>query len=197
MIIYVHGDESFLTKYIRSCPDHMDTCSKQFPPPATHSEKLFFFVIFNRNLLKSSKKIFGHLLRSLCSSFSDFFLPTIVGSNANYDRWLRDSVISYVTFTFLSFILERMILCDLFWLASLFTKVTSGKSSHFLFKSEPFIHLPKVSFDIWLMWLWLLEKLSSQRSLESTVSMRLQQDSFDVAKKLCYILCSVDDNLVG
>ena len=58
------------------------------------------------------------------------------GSNANYDRWLRDSVISYVTFTFLSFILERMILCDLFWLASLFTKVTSGKSSHFLFKSK-------------------------------------------------------------
>ena len=32
MIIYDHGDESFLTKYIRSCSDHMDTCSKQFPP---------------------------------------------------------------------------------------------------------------------------------------------------------------------
>ena len=79
----------------------------------------------------------------------------VLGSNANYDRWLRDSVISYVTFTFLSFILERMILCDLFWLASLFTKVTSGKSSHFLFKSKPFSHSPKVSFDIWLMWLWL------------------------------------------
>ena len=77
------------------------------------------------------------------------------GSNANYDRWLRDSVISYVTFTFLSFILQRMILCASFSLSSLFTKVTSGKSSHFLFKSKPFSHLPKVSFDIWLMWLWL------------------------------------------
>ena len=32
MIIYVHGDESLLTKYIRSCSHHMDTCSKQFPP---------------------------------------------------------------------------------------------------------------------------------------------------------------------
>ena len=116
------------------------------------------------------------------------------GSNANYDRWLRDSVISYVTFTFLSFILERMILCDLFWLASLFTKVTSGKSSHFLFKSKPFSHLPKVSFDIWLMWLWLKEKFSSQRSLES---MRLQQNLFDVTTKPCYIFCSVDDDLVG
>ena len=51
---------------------------KTISPLATHSEKLFFVVIFNRNLLNSSKKIFGHLLRSLYSSFSDFFLPTIV-----------------------------------------------------------------------------------------------------------------------
>ena len=51
---------------------------KTISPCATHSEKLFFVVIFNRNLLKGSKKIFGHLLRSLYSSFSDFFLPTIV-----------------------------------------------------------------------------------------------------------------------
>ena len=43
------------------------------------------------------------------------------GSNANYDRWLCDSV----TFTFLSFILQRMILCASFSLSSLFTKVTS------------------------------------------------------------------------
>ena len=68
------------------------------------------------------------------------------GSNANYDRWLRDSVISYVTFTFLSFILERMILCDLFWLASLFTKVTSGKSSHFLIKIQTIQSLVKGIF---------------------------------------------------
>ena len=68
------------------------------------------------------------------------------GSNGNYDRWLRDSVISYVTFTFLSFILERMILCASFWLASLFTKVTSGKSSHFLFKIQSIQSFPKSIF---------------------------------------------------
>ena len=58
------------------------------------------------------------------------------GSNANYDRWLRDSVVLYVTFTFWSFILDRMILCASFWLSSMFTKVTPGKSSHFPFKIQ-------------------------------------------------------------
>ena len=125
-----------------------------------NDEKLIdCIIILQAGLWENCRSLLLQLfLVSRCRFFAATWAFQIMrqfGSNANYDRWLRDSVISYVTFTFLSFILERMILCDLFWLASLFTKVTSGKSSHFLFKSKPFSHSPKVSFDIWLMWLWL------------------------------------------
>ena len=77
------------------------------------------------------------------------------GLNANYGRWLCDSVMSYVTFTFLSFILERMILCASFWLSSLFTKVISGKSSHFLIKIQTIQSFVKGIF--WYISIYLID----------------------------------------
>ena len=62
---------------------------KTISPCATHSEKLFFVVIFNRNLLKGSKKIFGHLLRSL---YSLLFIFRLFSSNNRQCAFTKLSV---------------------------------------------------------------------------------------------------------
>ena len=62
---------------------------KTISPCATHSEKLFFVVIFNRNLLKGSKKIFGHLLQSL---YSLLFIFRLFSSNNRQCAFTKLSV---------------------------------------------------------------------------------------------------------
>ena len=84
-------------------------------------------------------------------------------------------------------------MCASFWLSSLFTKATSGKSLTFYSKSKPFSHSPRVSFDISM---YLIDRRNSELKDLLKVHVCIKTCLMS-AHRHAIFLCSVDDNLVG